>query len=154
MRKLALTAALTGALLTAGLAGPALADDHLAWPATPGAFVYFIDLKDGATVTSPVVVRMGVNGMGVAPAGTEKAGTGHHHILLNRPPLGKGEDGEEEWLYSIPADDNHIHYGGGQTEVSLDLPAGEHTLQMVFGDMNHVPFGPQMVTEVITIKVE
>ncbi|MEM8794017.1 MAG: DUF4399 domain-containing protein [Pseudomonadota bacterium] len=154
MRKLALTAALTGALLTAGLAGPVHADDHLAWPATPGAFVYFIDLKDGAAVTSPLIVRMGVSGMGVAPAGTEKVGTGHHHILLNRPPLGEGEDGQEEWLYSLPADENHFHYGGGQTEVSLDLPAGEHTLQMVFGDMNHVPFGPQMVTDVITIKVE
>ena len=92
--------------------------------------------------------------MGVAPAGTEVEGTGHHHILINRPPLGEGEDGEDEWLYGLPADENHIHYGGGQTEAMLDLPAGTHTLQMVFGDMNHVPFGPQMVTAPITITVK
>lgn len=142
------------AMATLGTAGAAFADGHLAWPATEGAYVYFIDLEDGATVTSPVLVRMGVSGMGVAPAGTEREGTGHHHILLNRPPNGEGEFGEEEWLYGIPADDNHIHYGGGQTEAMLDLPAGTHSLQLVFGDMNHVPFGPQMVTEVITITVE
>lgn len=134
--------------------GTALADGHLAWPASEGAYVYFIDLEDGATVSAPVLVRMGVSGMGVAPAGTEKVGTGHHHILLNRPPMGEGEGGDEEWTYGVVADDNHIHYGGGQTETTLELGAGTHTLQLVFGDMNHVPFGPQMVSDVITITVE
>ncbi|MEM8731553.1 MAG: DUF4399 domain-containing protein [Pseudomonadota bacterium] len=142
------------AVAASALSGAAWADGHLAWPANDGAFVYFINLEDGATLSAPVLVRMGVSGMGVAPAGTEVEGTGHHHILLNRPPLGEGEDGEEEWLYSLPADDNHRHYGGGQTETTLDLPPGTHTLQMAFGDMNHVPFGPQMVSEVITITVE
>ena len=150
MKKLTFATAVT----LASLIGAASADDHLSWPATEGAYVYFINLEDGAAVQSPVLVQMGVNGMGVAPAGTEREGTGHHHILLNRPAIGEGQDGEEEWLFSIPADDNHFHYGGGQTEVSLDLPAGTHTLQMVFGDMNHVPFGPQMVSDVITITVE
>ena len=135
-------------------ASHALADGHLAWQAPVGASISFINLQDGATVKSPVLVQMGVSGMGVAPAGTEKEGTGHHHILINRPALGEGTDGADEWLYSLPADDNHKHFGGGQTQVSLDLPAGTHTLQMVFGDMNHVPFGPQMATEVITITVE
>ena len=144
------------AALIAGLSfgGAAMADDHLAWPATEGVSVYFINLEDGATVSSPVLVQMGARGMGVAPAGTEVEGTGHHHILINRPPLGEGEDGQDEWLYGLPADENHIHYGGGQTEAVLDLPAGTHTLQMVFGDMNHVPFGPQMVTAPITITVK
>lgn len=145
----------TLALLTAmGLAGAAHAESFTAWPATEGAKVYFIDLADGAKVSSPLTVRMGVSGMGVAPAGTEKVGTGHHHLLINRPPLGEGEDGAEEWQYSLPADDNHKHYGGGQTETVLKLEPGKHTIQMVFGDMNHVPFGPQMATEVITITVE
>ncbi|MEM8796073.1 MAG: DUF4399 domain-containing protein [Pseudomonadota bacterium] len=150
MKRLALAAAITLAALT----GPVTADDHLAWPATEGAYVYFINLEDGATVSSPVLVQMGVSGMGVAPAGTEKPGTGHHHILIDRPPLGEGEDGEEEWLVTLVADDNHRHFGGGQTEVKLDLPAGQHTLQMIFADMNHVPFGPQMVSKVITITVK
>lgn len=132
----------------------AVADGHLTWPATEGASVYFINLEDGATVASPVLVQMGVKGMGVAPAGTEREGTGHHHILLNRPVMGEGADGADEWLSGLPADDNHFHFGGGQTETTLDLPPGTHTLQMVFGDMNHVPFGPQMVTPQITITVE
>ena len=138
----------------AGLSTAVMADEHLAWPAAEGAFVYFIDLEDGATVSSPVAVRMGVSGMGVAPAGTQVEGTGHHHILLNRPPLGEGEWAEEEWLYGLPADENHLHYGAGQTEAVLDLPTGEHTLQLAFGDPNHVPFGPQMVSEVITVVVK
>ena len=146
--------ALAAAVMLTGLAGTAHGNENLAWPASEGAYVYFINLEDGATVTSPVLVRMGVSGMGVAPAGTEREGTGHHHLLLNRPALGEGEYGEEEWLYGLPGDENHIHYGGGQTEATLELAPGTHTLQMVFGDMNHVPFGPQMVSEVITFTVK
>ena len=146
--------ALAASLALASLTGTAFADGHLAWQAPEGASVYFINLEDGATVSSPVLVQMGVRGMGVAPAGTEQEGTGHHHILIDRPALGMGEDGDEEWLYSLPADDNHKHFGGGQTEVVLELSPGTHTLQMAFGDMNHVPFGEQMVTEVITITVK
>jgi hypothetical protein len=56
--------------------------------------------------------------------------------------------------YGLPADDNHRHFGGGQTEVTLDLPAGTHTLQLVLGDMNHVPHDPPVTSEVITITVE
>ena len=92
--------------------------------------------------------------MGVAPAGTEKENTGHHHLLIDRPPLGEGEDGADELAYGLPADDNHIHFGGGQTEVTLDLAAGEHTLQLVLGDVGHVPHATPIVSDVITITVE
>jgi len=138
------------AILTA-MSNPLMAGDTAA---PDGAAVYFVNLEDGATVASPVNVVFGLKGMGVAPAGTEKEHTGHHHILLNRPPLGEGPDGAEELEYGLPADDNHIHFGGGQTEVSLDLPAGIHTLQLVLGDMNHVPHEPPVTSEVITITVE
>lgn len=130
---------------------PAFADGP-AWPATEGAEVYFIGLEDGATVSSPVTVRMGLRGMGVAPAGTEREGTGHHHLLIDRAPMGEGE--ADEFMFGLANDDHHRHFGGGQTEVTLDLPAGTHTLQLVFGDMGHVPFGPQMVSPVISITVE
>ena len=123
-------------------------------PAPEGASVYFIELKDGDVVTSPVTVKFGLTGMGVAPAGTEKENTGHHHILLNRPPLGAGPDGDEELQYGLPADDNHIHFGGGQTETKLDLPPGEHTLQLVLGDLNHIPHNPPITSEVIKITVK
>ncbi|WP_420011746.1 DUF4399 domain-containing protein [Tateyamaria sp.] len=131
------------------MAGAALAQDT---PAPEGAAVYFVNLEDGATVSSPVTIIFGLEGMGVAPAGTEKENTGHHHLLLNRPPLGEGEEGELE--YGLPADDNHIHFGGGQTQVTLDLPAGQHTMQLVMGDLNHVPHIDPVTSDVITITVE
>ncbi len=75
-------------------------------PAPDDASVYFVNIEDGATVTSPVTVVFGLSGMGVAPAGTEKENTGHHHLLINRPPLGKGEFGAEELKLGLPSDDN------------------------------------------------
>ena len=119
-----------------------------------GAMVYFIGIEDGATVSAPVIVQFGLSGMGVAPAGTEKDNTGHHHILIDRPPLGEGADGADELVNGLPSDDNHKHFGGGQTEVSLDLEQGKHTLQLVLGDMNHVPHNPPVVSDVIVITVE
>jgi hypothetical protein len=123
-------------------------------PANPDAVVYFANLADGDTVSSPVTVVFGLRGMGVAPAGMEKEMTGHHHLLINRPPLGEGPEGADELANGLPADDNHKHFGGGQTEATLELPAGQHTLQLVLGDANHVPHATPIVSEVITITVE
>ncbi len=133
------------------LSGTAMAGET---PSTPGAKQYFVNLEDGAKVKGPVTVIFGLSGMGVAPAGVEKEGTGHHHILLNRAPFGEGEDGKDEYDYNIPTDENHIHYGGGQTETVLALPPGQHTLQLVLGDQNHIPHNPPVYSEVITITVE
>ncbi|MCP4818497.1 MAG: DUF4399 domain-containing protein [Shimia sp.] len=135
------------AILTAGMA---VAGDT---PSPEGAKVYFINIENGATVSSPVKVQMGLSGMGVAPAGTEKENTGHHHIFINRPPLGEGAEDAELLENGVPTDDNHKHFGGGQTEVMLDLPSGTHTLQLVLGDEFHVPHNPPVVSEVITITV-
>ncbi len=124
---------------------PALAADRT--PSPPGAEVYIISPADGATVASPVTVRFGLKGMGVAPAGIEKEKTGHHHLLIDvaeLPPLDE----------PIPADDNHKHFGGGQTEVTLELPPGTHTLQLLLADQNHIPHEPPVVSERITITVE
>jgi hypothetical protein len=123
-------------------------------PAPEGAKVYIINLSDGDTVSSPVTVLFGLEGMGVAPAGTELDSTGHHHILLNRPPLGQGPEGAEELQFGLPADDNHIHFGGGQTQATLELEPGQHTLQLVLGDLNHVPHATPVASDVITITVE
>jgi hypothetical protein len=133
------------------VAAPAFAQGT---PSPTGAELYFVGLEDGATVTAPVTVQFGLRGMGVAPAEVERDGTGHHHLLLNRPPLGEGEFGADEFALALPSDDNHRHFGGGQTEVTLDLPPGEHTLQLVLGDHGHVPHDPPVVSEVITIVVE
>lgn len=123
-------------------------------PSPQGAKVYFANLEDGATVTAPFTVIFGLAGMGVAPAGTDKEMTGHHHLFINRPPLGQGEDGADELDFNIPADENHVHFGGGQTEITLDLAPGRHTLQLVLADKDHIPHNPPIASEVIEIIVE
>ena len=141
---------LTGLIAAVVLTGTAYAQDT---PAPATAELYFIGLEDGAEVTAPLTVQFGLRGMGVAPAGVEQEMTGHHHLIVNSPPLGEGEFGAEEFELGIPSDENHIHFGGGQTETTLDLPAGEHTLQLVLGDHGHVPHTPPVTSEVITITV-
>ena len=123
-------------------------------PSAPGAEVYFVTLEDGASVEGPVKVVFGLSGMGVAPAGTEAENTGHHHLFINRAPFGEGDDDANIIENGIPADENHVHYGKGQTEAVLDLGPGTHTLQMVLGDLFHIPHNPPVVSDVITITVK
>jgi hypothetical protein len=126
-------------------ASPAFAES----PFPADAEVYFISPSDGDTVSSPVLVVFGLKGMGVAPAGTEKEKTGHHHLLIDvETPTG------EDLQYGLPADDNFKHFGGGQTETMVELAPGTHTLQLMVGDANHVPHDPPVVSEVITITVQ
>ncbi len=117
-------------------------------PAPDGAAVYFIGLEDGATVSSPLTIRFGLSGMGVAPAGTEKENTGHHHLLIDATLEG------EALNEPVPADDNHKHFGGGQTEVTIELAPGSHTLQLVLGDWSHIPHNPPVMSDRITVTVE
>lgn len=125
------------------LAGAALAGPT---PAPDGAKVYFIEPDDGATVSSPVTVKFGLAGMGVAPAGIQKENTGHHHLIVDAQP--------PEPDAPIPSDENHRHFGGGQTETTLELTPGTHTLQLLLGDFSHIPHDPPVVSERITITVE
>lgn len=110
-----------------------------------GARLYFVSPSDGATVSSPVTVRFGLSGMGVAPSGVKRENTGHHHLLVDTvlPALDA----------PVPADPKHVHFGGGQTETELSLAPGKHTLQLLMGDENHVPHDPPVVSEKITITV-
>lgn len=117
------------------------------WPAN--AQVYFVTPKDGDTVTGPVKVAMGVKGIDIAPAGTDKPATGHHHILVDRD-LPKGEQA----LYPLPMDEHTKHFGKGQTGTELTLPPGKHTLQLVVGDGNHIPYDPALASAKITITVK
>lgn len=108
--------------------------------------VYFISPTAGETVSSPVTVKFGLKGMGVAPAGVNQENTGHHHLLVNLDEL-------PEMDMPVPADDQHLHFGGGQTETTLELEPGEHTLQLLLGDYMHRPHGEPVVSEKITITV-
>lgn len=110
--------------------------------------VYFVNLQHGDVVTSPLRIVFGLSGKGVAPAGIDVDGTGHHHLLINTQ-LDDDRLGEP-----LPADDQHVHFGAGQTEAVIELPPGEHTLQLVLGDAAHVPFSPSIESERITITVK
>ena len=133
--------ALAGAFITA----PAVAYERVAAP--ENAAVFFISPSDGDTVTSPVTFIFGLEGMGVAPAGVEHAHTGHHHLLININPA------DIDFNMGIIADEQHIHFGGGQTEATLEIPAGTHTFFLLMGDHNHVPHDPPVMSEVITLTV-
>jgi hypothetical protein len=114
-------------------------------PSPPGAKVYFIGLKDGDTIPTKSVIHFGLHGMGVAPAGSDKPNSGHHHLIIDAPT--PPPDAE------IPNDFQHLHFGAGQTETELTLPPGEHTLQLVLGDKNHIPHSPPIMSERIKVKV-
>ncbi len=115
-------------------------------PSPPGARVFIISPVDGETLTSPVEVKFGISGMAVAPAGSYGADTGHHHLLVDAQL--------EDLTAPVPTSDNHLHFGKGQTETTLELNPGEHTLQLVLGDGNHIPHEPPVQSERITVTVQ
>ena len=109
--------------------------------------LYFISPQDGDRVSGEFDIRFGLRGMGVAPAGVEAANTGHHHLLIDvdmMPPMDA----------PLPKTDQLRHFGGGQTETTLNLAPGEHTLQLVLGNYSHVPHDPPVVSKKITVIVE
>ncbi|MHC1479790.1 DUF4399 domain-containing protein [Frateuria aurantia] len=115
--------------------------------APAGAEVYIESPRDGATVGQDFTVRFGLKGMGVAPAGVEHADTGHHHLLVDVTTLPAAGT-------PIPKDAQHLHFGGGQTEATIHLSPGTHTLQLELADANHVPFSPALVSKKITVHVK
>nr|WP_294526701.1 DUF4399 domain-containing protein [uncultured Rhodopila sp.] len=154
---------LGGALAVAWVAAPAfaqspsampdMAHDHGApeggfkrTPAPADAYVYIGWPNDNETIhTTHIHVWFGTRNFGVAPAGTNKPNTGHHHLLIDTalPPMDQ----------PIPNDKNHLHFGLGQTETFIDLPPGTHTLQILMGDADHVPHDPPLMSKKITIHV-
>ncbi|HEX2789326.1 MAG TPA: DUF4399 domain-containing protein [Steroidobacteraceae bacterium] len=121
----------------------ALADQT---PAPGGAAVYIIKPAAGARVKSPVTVVFGLTGMGIAPAGVKFDNTGHHHLLIDT-------DLPADLTQPLPATDSIRHFGKGQTETTLDLSPGKHTLQLLFADFTHTPFTPNVASKKITITV-
>ena len=117
----------------------------LSTPAAPGAAVYFIQPIDGAEVSQSFVVKFGLRGMGVAPAGIEMPGTGHHHLLINQP--------EVDLTLPLPTTDRIVHFGKGQTETTVTLPPGEHRLELLLGNHLHVPHSPPVRSGVIRVTV-
>ncbi len=109
-----------------------------------GALVYIASPANGAAVPSTFTVEFGLAGMGVAPAGVERANTGHHHLLV---------DGSALPNLDAPLGDTVAHFGGGQTQTQLTLAPGQHTLQLIFADHLHLPHSPAVVSQVVTVTV-
>ena len=136
---------IAAALISALAITVALAQERT--PSPKGAEAYIISPKDGATVSSPVTVRFGLKGMGVAPAGIAFENSGHHHLLVDT-------DVPANLNVPLPVTDNVRHFGKGQTEAALELKPGKHTLQLLLGDQNHIPHNPAVVSKKITITVK
>jgi hypothetical protein len=115
-------------------------------PSPPGAEVYFLDIKDGQHLPNKAVIHFGLRNMGVAPAGSNQSNSGHHHLLIDTdlPPLDK----------PIPNDFNHLHFGAGQTETELNLSPGEHSLQLLLGDKDHIPHTPPVMSQRMQVVVD
>jgi hypothetical protein len=116
-------------------------------PSPEGAQAYIISPTNGDVVNSPVIVKFGLKGMGVAPAGIDKPNTGHHHLLVDVVDTPSPDK-------ALPADVNFKHFGGGQTEAKVNLSPGKHTLQLIMGDKNHIPLDPMVMSKKITITVK
>jgi hypothetical protein len=137
--------AIAAALALAGSVTAAQAQDRTPSPA--GAKVFIISPKDGATVANPVTVKFGVKGMAVVPAGTKQDNSGHHHLLIDT-------EAPSDLSLPLPAvPDKVVHFGKGQTETTVTLPPGKHTLQLVFADANHIPHNPAVISKKITVTV-
>ena len=117
-------------------------------PAPEMAEAYIQSPTDGSAVSSPVTIRFGLRGIGVAPAGIERPNTGHHHLLINLVDADM-----PSFDLPLPATDQVRHFGLGQTETLLELEPGQHTLQLVLGDHLHIPHASPVVSEKITITV-
>jgi len=111
-----------------------------------GARVFFISPADGDTVTNPVAIDFGIEGMDVVKAGQEAAHSGHHHLVIDAglPDLG----------LPIPADEHYVHFGDASTSTELTLGPGTHTLQLLLGDYLHIPHDPPVMSATITVDVE
>ena len=135
-------------LILSIVAMPLFAADTLPKAPSPkGAKAYIIWPKDGASVKSPITIRFGLKGMGVAPAGIDLPDTGHHHLLIDMDEL-------PDLDLPLPASENLVHFGKGQTETSIELAPGEHTLQLVLGDKIHLPHSPAVISKKITFTVK
>jgi hypothetical protein len=116
-------------------------------PAAKNAYLYIGWPNDGETIhTRRFRVWFGLRNIGIAPAGIEKANTGHHHLIIDAPlpPFDR----------EIPSDKNHLHFGAGQSEAIIELAPGKHTLQLLMGDHEHVPHNPPIFSRQITIYVK
>jgi hypothetical protein len=112
-----------------------------------GAEVFIIEPLEGAVVKSPFTVKFGIRNMTVAKAGDQTEFSGHHHLLINLDEL-------PNLSAPIPATDQIIHFGGAQTETSIALSPGKHTLQLLLGNYAHIPHNKPILSKKLNVTVD
>lgn len=137
---------MTWVLQGCGSDRPVIEEDNQRTSSAPGAVVFIISPKNSEIVSSPVNVKFGISGITVAPAGEMMENSGHHHLIIDTGP--------PDMTGPVPNDEQHHHFGKGQTEASIELAPGTHTLQLVLGDWAHIPHDPPVVSNIVTITVE
>ncbi|MDF0729394.1 DUF4399 domain-containing protein [Pseudomonas entomophila] len=158
MKSLVSRAAVAGLLMGVSLVASA-ADALKSQQPPEGAKVFIVSPADGATVDKTFTVKFGIEGMALKPAGDQTPHTGHHHLLVD---VDKAPAADQplptsllpEGNQPLPAGPQVLHFGKAQTEVSLTLTPGKHTLQLVLGDQYHVPFKPSVESKTITVNVQ
>lgn len=109
--------------------------------------VFFVDLKDKATVGQELHIKMGIEGRTLCEAGKEPKDKlcGHHHIIVDGKFIPEGT--------VIPADEKHVHFGKAQTEAHLKLTPGKHTLTLQLADYAHRSYGEKL-SQTISVEVK
>lgn len=109
--------------------------------------VFFVYPKDGAVVGTKFTAKFGLAGLAIKSAGEDMDNkkAGHFHILVNKEFFTADQ--------VIPVDENHIHYGKGQTEAELNLTPGKYKLTLQFADGGHRSSG-QKLSQTINITVK
>lgn len=145
MKQTILSALTVFSFLTIQAQAPVQAGEDFRSPSPNGAAASILSPAQGAEIEGPVTVIFSLKGMEIAPAGVEKEHTGHHHLLINRDLPALDEP--------LATDDTLIHFGGGQTQTTLDLAPGTYSLQLILGDHNHIPHNPPVISQPVTIRV-
>jgi hypothetical protein len=121
-------------------------------PAAKKARVFFVEPKNGATVTSPLHMKFGSEGIEIAavpPGDLTKAqvrpGKAHYHVGIDQDCLPAGKNivkGTPSW----------VHFGDGKDVFDTQLTPGKHKLALQLGDDMHdtMPGTCQMIA--VTVK--
>ena len=108
----------------------------------------FTNFKDGDTVSNPVVVRFTSTGATMRHSMGHTATTmplGHLHLIIDAPLPPAGQ--------MVPMDSRHIHLSHGESQATLHLVPGDHSLQLVLAGADHHVGNPLVASAKIIIHV-
>ena len=119
-------------------------------PAATRARVFFVEPRNGATVSSPAHLKFGSQGIEISavPPGDltkTRPGVGHYHVGVDEACLTPGKTivkGTPSW----------VHFGDGKSEIDMQLTPGKHKLALQIGDDLHNTMPGFCSTITVTVK--